>query len=675
MKRSSYGLVFLIFLLTGGAIMSCRQGGSDMDSRLERSLAKAGKNKPELEKVLTHYTVAPSDSLKYKAAIFLLANMEELHHYRSKWQEQFDPVFFKAMAGKTVEEVGPFRKSVDSLIGEPNWKSFEEIPDLRTVTSEYLIQNIDQAFEAWRSAPWSGDVSFDAFCNYILPYKNNNEYPEVWRKTLRDRYGHLLTDSVVPKTMTDICCALVDEQRWFDWTDDYGFYPSVFGFSQLMEGRKGSCTEMAHLGAYTARALGIPVAVDYIPQYGNMHGSHVWNALITSDSSYLYFEGAGGTRPGDMFYTREKDFRLAKVFRRHFDLVQGSYAARAMEAGLKDIPELLQNPRIIDVTGGYTQVANLRIHGLGREGEPVFLCIYKWRNWTAVAGDWVKDGQASFPQMGRGLVYMPMYYRLGEYEPAGPPFVLPVHGNIWYPEADEKNRQSVLLKRVDLFKRNWEYNLANQMTGARLEGSADSNFSQPVVLHQIQAPVKIYRGALVNDLDQKGRASYDSTWKTVTLTRPEKFRYVRLIFDEPLLFRLGELEFYDSESGPPLTGIPAGNVPEPSRAFDGFPGKTIKMTEETNRSHWVSLDLGSPKSIRKIRYLPAHDARTVQEGKSYELFYWKGRWESLGSQKCNGLPLEFQEVPSNGLYWLHCRACDDKEERIFTYEDGKQIWW
>ncbi len=668
-------ILFLVSLIFFGFSPACRHKNPSPHNTLEYNLKLAGSNRPEMEKVLAHFSASPADSLKYKAAVFLLSNMEDLHHFESKWQEQFDPVFFKAMAGKSDEEVGPLRESLDSLFGKPNWKTFDKIPDLRMLTAEYLIRNIDQAYDAWQSAPWAEQVSYHAFCNYILPYKNKNEYPEVWRDKVLERYGYLLTDSLVPKTMTDICCALVDEQNWFDWNEDYGFYPAVFGFSQLMEGRKGSCTEMANLGAYTARALGIPVAVDYIPQYGNMNGSHVWNALITSDTSFLYFEGAGGTRPGDMFYTREKDFRLAKVFRSHFDFVTTSYAARALDAGISDIPELLENPRILDVTDGYTKVADIRIDQLEREGEPVFLCIYKWRNWTAVAGDWVKDGQAFFPQMGRGLVYMPMYYHRGEYLPAGNPFVLPVYGNIWYPEADEKNMQSMLLRRVDLFKRNWEYTLANQMTGARLEAALDSNFSQPVLLHQIQAPLRVYRGALLNDLDQKGRATYDSTWTTVNIHSPESFRYVRLIFDKPRQFRLGEVEFYDTNGNNPLSGKPLGNVPEPSRAFDGFPGKGIKLMEDTSRSHWVGLDLGTKKQIHRVRYLPAHDQRAVQEGKSYELFYWKGNWVSLGSQTCNGLPLEFKQVPSNGLYWLHCRACDDHEERIFTYEDGKQVWW
>ena len=36
--------------------------------------------------------------------------------------------------------------------------------------------------------------------------------------------------------------------------------------------------------------------------------------------------------------------------------------------------------------------------------------------------------------------------------------------------------------------------------------------------------------------------------------------------------------------------------------------------------------------------------------------------------------LVYVEVPKNALLWLHNHT-QGKEERIFTYENGKQIWW
>lgn len=44
-------------------------------SAIDTALQKAGKNRQEIEKVLEYFSRVPEDSLKYKAARFLIENM------------------------------------------------------------------------------------------------------------------------------------------------------------------------------------------------------------------------------------------------------------------------------------------------------------------------------------------------------------------------------------------------------------------------------------------------------------------------------------------------------------------------------------------------------------------------------------------------------------------------
>jgi hypothetical protein len=90
---------------------------------------------------------------------------------------------------------------------------------------------------------------------------------------------------------------------------------------------------------------------------------------------------------------------------------------------------------------------------------------------------------------------------------------------------------------------------------------------------------------------------------------------------------------------------------------------------------WAGLDLGQEKIIDRIRYIPDPDRNTVAAGKTYELYYWDNKWVSVGIQKGSGLPFKYQDVPSGGVYWLNCLDCNSSEERIFTYENDRQIWW
>ena len=57
------------------------------------------------------------------------------------------------------------------------------------------------------------------------------------------------------------------------------------------------------------------------------------------------------------------------------------------------------------------------------------------------------------------------------------------------------------------------------------------------------------------------------------------------------------------------------------------------------------------------------------------LLYWNNnRWQLAGIKIASDYHITFDNVPSNGLYWLRCKE-GGKEERIFTYENGVQTWW
>lgn len=59
----------------------------------------------------------------------------------------------------------------------------------------------------------------------------------------------------------------------------------------------------------------------------------------------------------------------------------------------------------------------------------------------------------------------------------------------------------------------------------------------------------------------------------------------------------------------------------------------------------------------------------------YELFYCdKGDWHSLGIMTAESGELVYENVPGNALYLLKNRT-KGKEERIFTYENDRQVWW
>ena len=75
----------------------------------------------------------------------------------------------------------------------------ERVSDITTLSSDYLIRNIELAFQAWPK-PWNKSVSFENFCRYILPYRGLYEPPSGLREELMRTYLPLLDSSHIDNT-------------------------------------------------------------------------------------------------------------------------------------------------------------------------------------------------------------------------------------------------------------------------------------------------------------------------------------------------------------------------------------------------------------------------------------------------------------------------------------------
>jgi hypothetical protein len=64
----------------------------------------------------------------------------------------------------------------------------------------------------------------------------------------------------------------------------------------------------------------------------------------------------------------------------------------------------------------------------------------------------------------------------------------------------------------------------------------------------------------------------------------------------------------------------------------------------------------------------------LETGRRYELFVWDNGWVSAGEQLADGTTLTFDAVLADRLYWLVAKD-SRKLERIFTFDDGQQVWW
>lgn len=139
-------LVLAFFLLGWWYIGKCFLE-EKLISSLEVALQSAEDNEGELHKVIRHYQKYPADSLKYKAACFLIENIpfyfysegEQLENYKSYY------AWLKTSKGKVSEQVADSVKKVFGLMQVPKNKR-----DIIEIDSAYLCHNIDWAFKVWQ---------------------------------------------------------------------------------------------------------------------------------------------------------------------------------------------------------------------------------------------------------------------------------------------------------------------------------------------------------------------------------------------------------------------------------------------------------------------------------------------------------------------------------------------
>jgi hypothetical protein len=650
MKKTGICLSLLILLI------SCNKNG-----QLEEALRFAGNNRGELETVLNYYHKNPSDSLKYKAACFLIENMP--YHYTVEGQTL--SAYYTAIdsINRHVSDPEACKQAYKQLydrLGAPNVGAEIKL-DIHHIQADYLIDNIEHAFRHWQEGKWAKHLSFPDFCEYLLPYCFGNENREIWRDSLEARYLPEIAwmDFEDDKKNSSYWATLyLNDQlkkRGFRIHEVFPDSPINHPLSVLENMKMGSCKDYALYTVYVMRACGLPVCMDYTPQWPFRSHGHDWNVLLDNSGKEVPFMG-GESNPG---YPNKPGYKMAKVFRSTYAYRKGSLFDRK---GKEQIPPTFNTPFMKDVSSHYFEGTDITLRINKPENSHsrfAYLAVFNNQEWIPVHWTEIKrNGHVRFTNMGRDIVYLPLLYVNGSLIPAGYPALAALNGTVSPLIADKTQYQRLVLRRkFPVFSGVAYY--SSRMVNGRFEASDFPDF-RTVVSAGI--------------VTRNPQMRYDTI-----MTRLERpYRYWRYVSPEYGYGNVAEIEFYSGNTkvehkGEILTNSShqAGNREE--YVFDGD-GLTFYDSADASGC-WIGIDFGQKVQVDYIRYLPRNDDNNITPGNRYELFYYDtDGMASLGQVVAETDSLVYTRVPTGALYLLknHTRG---KEERIFTYENGKQIWW
>jgi hypothetical protein len=434
---SRYAIFLLLVFLA-----SCGPREFEPPETVQAVLDLAGDNRDELKAVIDHFK-SSGEVIKEEAAYFLIGNMKDHGYAIFELVDSTGLVIdFNVLDFADYEALLDGWDDMEESKGTLHFELDTLVHDYHVIKSEYLIRNIDLAFDAWDDNPWARHLTFDQFCEYVLPYRSSNEPLEDWRTYFMNELAWVKDSVEDPSDPVEAACLVNDYiKSWFSFDPRYYEHPTDQGLKEMLNVKLGRCEDMTNLAIYAMRSLAIPVMSDFTPYWANTGNNHAWNAILNRNDSVIIFMG-GEANPGE--YTL--GHKLAKVYRKTFAVQERSLAEKLDE--WEKAPPYLDKNTIRDVTPEYVETSQVKINldkGIPDSTNFAYLCVFNSGRWKAIDYTRFYGTKATFTKMGHGVAYLPAFYYDEEIVPAGDAFILSDSGKVVPAVPDGSNRIAMTL--------------------------------------------------------------------------------------------------------------------------------------------------------------------------------------------------------------------------------------
>lgn len=656
MRNSKIQIIIIFFFILN---ISCH---SD-NKKLEYALTSSKHNRSELEKVLRHYE---NDTLKFAAAKFIIENMPG--HYSSvggllnKQYDDIDSLLCLMTPYYSFEDSYRVKVIIDSILLESGVKK-EIIQDIYMIKADYLIADIDRAFDSWENSPWSQHVEFDDFCEYLLPYKIAENYVlEDWRAIMNN---HLKDD--VLKLLTSFRYSSEMENSAFWSCKAINGYlknklkpdnspnksPNIYRLSTQVKIPYGTCNDNAIIAMAVMRSFGIPVMIDFTYQWPFRSLGHTWNIVLANNGKNYSFVGCDS----DPDILHKPESKMAKVYRRTYSINQ-EYVNLKSEA--KILPPALDNVFMKDVSDEYMKTYDAIIPIVWKQKyNYAYLAVFDNKNWIPICYGRRVGNSFKFEKVGNNILYLPVYYTSNGIKPFSDPFILDIKGNVKSIKLKSHITQKMILNRK-FYISQLKHEYIKNIEGSIFQAANKIDFSDAITLDGI------YKWSIKKD--------------SINVSICKKYRFWRYFSNKKSVCNIAKLEFYDDNNFLLKNGDIIGSK-DPCPPLNGkqsvFDQSVLSFYQPPFDVEypWVGKDFKKPVIVSKIVYVPRNDDNNIKYGDLYELYYWnKFEWISLGKKIALSDNLIYDQAPIDAIFLLR-NLTRGSEERIFTYENNKQIWW
>lgn len=568
-KEWLISILIVIFCLIGGGC-----------SRYEEIIPDgAGRNATELRKVLGSYR-GNKYSIQYASAEFLVRNMG--------WHisEENDGVY----------------------------------SDAAILSYDFLREHIDHAVEQWQTSPYSKDLTFEEFCEYLLPYRA--AYGFGHNVSGKERYDWVVEHIGLPDSITDIKELIKHYNHGVHALRERGGKRNAQfrdGLNDLLYDDYTDCADKAVQTCLNLRAIGVPCVVEHNLGYRTFKAHHyhcaVWD---TQHKEWIKFD-AEGVRD----YPGEGDWTSAELL----NLYRETYAPQVGTPYVEGekMPRGFVSPCQKDVTH-HTVSIEIPLDTILNGSVPYLATFHRSETglqpftYGRIVGD-----KAIFDHVVPTVWYVVAIYPQGKQQIISRPFWVNDASNrlaaITYADFSgvEDPTEDITIDRKYPIKERL-VKRARTLIGTTIEGANHPDFSDAHLLWRL-------------DSMPLPKVEHYPFLKT------GNYKYYRL--NTPEACEVSVLEWLTADGVLPISD-------NNNKAYDG------DMTTAPTDSTSITLSLLEPQRVIGVNLAPINADNAITPGHNYQLYTWNDAngWTFHSSQWASSESVTFRSVPKGSLLWL-----------------------
>lgn len=302
------------------------------------------------------------------------------------------PKEYHALIDRTIATAGDNAKELKKALKEVPRNEREGMAflisymperDAKSLSAEFLLENVEYAYKARAEFPWAKEVPDSVFLNDVVAYANLNENRESWRKDFYERFKKYVAPCKTMREAIDSVNKNVRDELLVDYNTkrekpDQAPYES-------MRQHMASCSGLSILLTDAFRAVGIPSRVAGTPAWHDDRGNHNWNE-VWIDGQWRFTEYYPSDDLDQSWFLTDAGKAIKE------DVRMAIYAASFKPTGCYFPLVWDENIRYVhaeNVTDRYTSLYRAQLSAMPADGSHVALrvMVFKDKDHAEASGD------------------------------------------------------------------------------------------------------------------------------------------------------------------------------------------------------------------------------------------------------------------------------------------------